>query len=430
MLPLSDPWLPRRLSSLRLAESLVLVLALLNHGCGTCSSIEQQYRAWLTDELLITGTGRSPAPGGQVHLRLLLGNEVLRTIASAASGATPFAPVRMQRRSTVSDDAPTYLFRAIPTLSNVLIQSDAGQPALQIALQFNGSVNIERRTDAEESVWTSTIQIYAPLTLGIESDGASLRVDLRRATMGPLVSDSTLTNPEDRTTVDAMLVSELQRQLNESSDSTALLRVPPIGTGRGRVELRAVELRQMDERGGLSLGFVTSLRPHSRSLPATGEVAGPREFRVEMVPDLPEAYARFLVAGNVVPRMFDESGQPDADGVWARSITSLEPAGDRWLARVERWCFRSAPCMRTGAELQFSLGTTESRANAPTADAEGDRRFVQSLIPALGSLMTAPALILASGDTLDVQLQSVSLAGPSITLRGTMVEGGDGTVQP
>jgi hypothetical protein len=44
--------------------------------------------------------------------------------------------------------------------------------------------------------------------------------------------------------------------------------------------------------------------------------------------------------------------------------------------------------------------------------------------------MTAPALILASGDTLDVQLQSVSLAGPSITLRGTMVEGGDGTVQP
>jgi hypothetical protein len=414
--------MPSRTFTARGIRALSLWGAGLLTACGACGAIQDQYRQQITEELLQAGTGRASDAGGLPHVRIQLGVELLETMAESVARLSPFRQVRLQRRSGTDEASPTFLIRAQYSLRDVELARTGDSPAIRIQIDVLGESSVERVVAADLADIVGTASVLAPLALSEDAGAVVLDIDLRAASIEELAVSPALERPEDAAFVTEALRGDLLRQLDEASDRIELLRVPAIGEGRGRVMLAAIAFGSGDGAyDGLTLEFVSNLRPVESGLPEERPLQDAQAYRVEMVDGLPMALAEHLLAGAIIPRGYT---LPSGDDVYyVLNPSDVQPNGVG--VELARYCLGPSNCSIDADQWAYrwqAAGPLGVELSAEPVDGtvsdETSLAFMRSLEPALGALMSPPALVLADGQILRLRTDRIVRAAGLIGVEG------------
>ncbi|MCY1055835.1 hypothetical protein [Nannocystis sp. SCPEA4] len=186
------------------------------------------------------------------------------------------------------------------------VQALTEEGTSQLAGTGRSEISIPLRLEALEGDTTALIAAYDKLTI----------IDISIAAMG-FISEK---YPE----FEKALAIKMTELIREQSEPVQLMRFAPWTIGTNSVKVAAKEFAIFPETGVISLGMQTNLAlPKAVALEVGQALPEGAMMAVQMHPGLLFGMAERMMAEGVIPRRYNDDGEPDPEGPQGITLTSL-----------------------------------------------------------------------------------------------------------
>ena len=258
-------------------------------------------------------------------MALVISEEGINRLLTGVVGGsnTPFAstlplgPVEI--RFTPTED-PTIDFISIPGCSRCVV----------FTLDF--SFELVNPSEEAAGAGNGATEMIIPLRLEqLPGDTSALIADYEKALVRDMEISVAGFDSETYPGLAGALAILSTEQLRANYSATELIRFEPWTIGSNAVKLAAKEFAIFPETGVLALGLQTNLKlPEGTSIEVGSSLPEGVPMAVQMHPLLLLGMAERMLTEGVIPRRYDDKGNPDPEGAQGVTLETLEkaPLGD------------------------------------------------------------------------------------------------------
>ena len=194
-----------------------------------------------------------------------------------------------------------------------------------VVFSMDFSFAIVNNNDESQGAGVGKVQLSIPIRLeAIEGDTTALVAHYEEATVLDMPFNVMGVNSTDLPNMQEALEILVTEKLREQYGPTELIRFNPWSIGTDSVKLAAKAFAIYPETGVLSLALQTNLSlPKGLSIQVGNALPDGVPMAVQMHPGLLLAMSQRMLAEGVIPRRYDDDGNPDPDGYQAVTLRNL-----------------------------------------------------------------------------------------------------------